>query len=290
MFSNNFAEKRFDMHVHTTASDGTAAPAGIVRQAAEIGLGGLAITDHDTYDGLWEASVAARQTGLTLIYGVELSCELACAAGEPVREVHMLGYFYDPLVKELGTMLRYLQQQRRVRAVSILRALADVGMPLDDAFLRNYADTGAPGRGLIARKLAEAGYVRDSSEAFAHWLGHGCPAYVPRRRLNAVEAVRLLHRAGGVAVMAHPVQAGDDRLVGLLAQAGLDGLECRHPDHDEALCRHYLALADEFGLAVSGGSDHHHSGLGEHTAGGAEVLELLRRRRRQRDARRLFAE
>lgn len=278
MDTDDFRLKRFDMHVHTTASDGVFTPAEIVRQAAEAGLGGLAITDHDTYDGLMAAAGAVRQTGLTLIFGVELSCELAPAPGEAVREVHMLGYFYDPAKRELGNMLRCLQQQRRLRAVRILQALADAGMPLDQAFLLDYADAGAPGRGLIARKLVEAGYVRDTEEAFTKWLGRGCPAYVPRWRLNAGEAVRLLHRSGGVAVMAHPIQAGDDRLVGLLAAAGLDGLECCHPDHDAALRQHYLGMAQDLGLAVTGGSDCHDGRLGSHTADGAEVLELLRRR------------
>lgn len=276
--ANAFAGKRFDMHVHTTASDGVSAPADVVRQAAALGLGGLAITDHDTCDGLAEAAAAARQTGITLIFGVELSCELAPARGEVVHEVHMLGYFYDPARRELGQMLRYLQQQRRLRAVRILQALADAGMPLDSTFLRDYAEAGAPGRGLIARKMVQAGYVQDSDEAFGKWLGHGRPAYVPRWRLDAAEAVRLLHRAGGVAVMAHPIQARDDRLIALLAAAGLDGLECRHPDHDAGQEQHYRAIAQRLGLATTGGSDHHESGLGGHTAAGAEIMELLRRR------------
>lgn len=280
---NDNLVKRFDMHVHTTASDGAYAPAEIVRQAAALGLSGLAITDHDTIDGLGEAAEQARRLRLRLIFGVELSCEQAVSEtdGEP-HEVHMLGYFLDPDEQNFARRLRALQAHRRVRAEKILARLAECGMPLDRDFLTAYADEGSAGRGLIGRKLVEAGYVRSVDEAFERWLGVGCPAYVPRMKLTAADAVRLVHENGGVAVMAHPVQSGDDRLIPLLAAIGLDGLECRHPDHDAELTKHYLAVADELGLAVTGGSDCHVGGLGGYTASGEEVAELMARRFRNK--------
>jgi predicted metal-dependent phosphoesterase TrpH len=273
------ADKRFDMHVHTTASDGAYTPAEIVRQAAALGLTGLAITDHDTLDGLGEAAEEAKRLGLRLIFGVELSCEQAVpdVNGEP-HEVHMLGYFLDPDKQAFSRRLRELQAHRRVRAEKILARLAECGMPLDGVFLAAYAEEGSAGRGLIGRKLVEAGYVRSVDEAFERWLGVGCPAYVPRMKLTAVEAVQLLHENGGVAVMAHPVQSGDDRLIPLLAAVGLDGLECCHPDHDEALTEHYRQLASELDLVMTGGSDCHVGGLGAYTANEAEIAALLERR------------
>ena len=257
--SSDFLQGRFDMHVHTTASDGIWSPTEIVRLAKERGLTGLAVTDHDTLDGLAEAAAAARELGVRLIFGVELSCEVAEPGHDEGYEVHMLGYFPGtelPEAPELLARLLELQKSRRKRCWKMIEKLEELSMPLDRAFLQKYAENGSIGRGLIARKMLEAGYAQSHDEVFDKWLGQA---------------------AGGVAVMAHPVQAGHDEIIPDLAAAGLSGLECRHPDQPAGeLQKHYLQLAADLGLAVSAGSDCHDGGLGDFTISGAELLKLLK--------------
>lgn len=262
---------RIDMHTHTTASDGVFAPAELVRRAYELDMAGVAITDHDTLDGLDEAGDAIALLNMRLIPGVELSCEAPGGA-----EVHILGYFIAKPGAELCARLAELQAHRLRRGKIILQKLAALGMPLDD-LAAEYAAGGSLGRGLIGRRLAEAGYVKDSGEAFAKWLSPGRPAYEPRMKLPAAEAVGLLHRNGAVAVLAHPIQIGDDRLIPVLAKMGLDGMEVSHPDQDAAAERHYRQLAAEYDLAPTGGSDCHTGGLGSHTASEAELDRLFAR-------------
>lgn len=255
----------YDLHNHTTASDGVYAPAELVRLAARLGMRGLAITDHDTTDGLAEATAEAKSQGIRLICGVELSSEQAADPDGPEQKVHMLGLFVDYNSPNFQDYLRESQQLRFRRGELMLAKLAELGMPLDKdgSLLAGFAKRGAVSRGMLGRKMVEAGYAADTDEAFERWLGVGRPAYVPRRKLAAVEAIRLIHEAGGLAVMAHPIQSGDDRLIGLLAAAGLDGLECCHPDQPGLLEQHYRELAAKYQLRISGGSDCHSKGLGE---------------------------
>lgn len=264
---------RYDLHTHTTASDGAFAPAELVRQAYALGLAGLAITDHDTLAGLDEAGDAIEPLNMRLIAGVELSCEMAMESEAP-REVHILGYFIAKPGAELQAKLAELQAHRLRRGKIMLQRLADLGMPLPD-LAAAYAAGGSLGRGLIGRKLVEAGYAADTDEAFARWLSPGRPAYEPRQKLGAAEAIGLLHRNGAVAVLAHPIQIGDDRFIPHLAAAGLDGLEVSHPDQDRAAELRYRGLARLLGLAATGGSDCHTGGLGGHTADGQELARLL---------------
>lgn len=275
-----FLAGRFDLHVHTTNSDGIWTPTEIVRLAKQCGLAGLAVTDHDTLDGWAEATAAAEAEGLFVLCGVEMSTEVDTPAAEFPYEVHMLGYFpagADGNISALAERLEELQKSRWTRALKMLDKLEELGMPLSTGFLADYQASGSLGRGVIARKLVEAGYVQDKEEVFQRWLDPGRPAYVPRQRITPQEAIGLIHAAGGVAVMAHPVQAGHDEIVPELAAAGLDGLECRHPDQPAgALQEHYLRLAAELRLPVSGGSDCHDGGLGDFTASGAELLRLLK--------------
>ena len=271
----NLRQMRFDMHVHTTASDGVFSPTEIVQQAQELGLTGLAITDHDTLDGLAEAQAAVKESSTSLVYGVELNCSLGPEEDAP--EVHVLGYFFDLENAALNTKLRQLQEHRRQRGQKMLAVLAELGLPLDAAILNDYAESGSVGRGMIARKLVEAGYVQDKKEAFAKWLYVGKPGYVPRLHLTVPEAVQLLHGAGGLAVLAHPAQYHNDALPAQLAPFGLDGLESRHPDQPAELQPRYLQMAAQLGLAVTGGSDCHTEGLGAYTMNGEEMQELVQR-------------
>ncbi len=189
----------------------------------------------------------------------------------------MLGYFIAKPGDELYAKLAELQAFRLRRGQKILDKLAALGMDIRGDWTAAYAESGSLGRGLIGRKLVEAGYAADTDEAFDRWLSPGKPAYVPRLKLDAAEAIGLLHRNGAVAVLAHPIQIGDDRLIAPLARAGLDGMECSHPDHDAAQERHYRAMARDLGLAVTGGSDCHTGGLGSRTATEPELDALLAR-------------
>lgn len=267
------------MHTHSTASDGALRPAELVARAYALGLGGLGITDHDTLDGLDEAGDAVELLNMQLLSGVELSCELARGDETPV-EVHILGYFVQKPGVELLARLRELQQHRLHRGQEILRRLAALGMPLD-GLAGDYRNGGSLGRGLIGRKMVEAGYAADIDEAFAKWLSPGRAAYVPRMKLDVAEGVRLLHQNGAVAVLAHPIQLGDDALIPEIVAAGIDGIEVSHTDQSPADELRYRELAGRCGLAVSGGSDYHSDiqdgVLGAHTASAAELAELLAR-------------
>lgn len=269
---------RYDMHTHTTASDGALKPAELVERAYALGLSGVAICDHDTLDGLDEAGDAVEMLNMRLIPGVELSCELARDGG--TVEVHILGYFIEKAGEELMARLHDLQQHRLQRGQKILAKLAELGMPLDD-LAAEYQNGGSLGRGLIGRKLVEAGYAADTDEAFDKWLSPGRAAYVPRYKLAVAEAVELLHHDGAVAVLAHPIQLGGDEVIPQIVAAGIDGIEVAHTDHSAEDEQRYRELAAKFGLAVSGGSDFHSDlqagELGGHTADEAELAALLAR-------------
>ncbi len=243
-----------DLHLHTTASDGSLTPSALVARAAAAGLTTLSITDHDTLDGLAEGSVAARAAGLRLITGVEIT---AIAGG---RDVHLLGYFVDPTDAALTALLERQRADRLRRLRAIADRLAALGASIDiDALVASAAD--APGRSVgrpkLADALVEAGHARDRTDAFDRLLGNGCPAYVPRIGPAPEQVIALVVAAGGVVSMAHPgVTARDESIPGLAA-AGLAALEARHSDHDAPTEARYRRLAARHGLVVSGGSDFH---------------------------------
>ncbi|MEO8519773.1 MAG: PHP domain-containing protein [Acidobacteriota bacterium] len=243
-----------DLHLHTTASDGSLTPSALVARAAAAGLTTLSITDHDTLDGLEEGSAAARAAGLRLITGVEIT---AIAEG---CDVHLLGYFVDPADAALTALLERQRADRLRRLRAIADRLAALGASIDiDALVASAAD--APGRSVgrpkLADALVEAGHARDRTDAFDRLLGNGCPAYVPRIGPAPAEVIALVAAAGGVVSMAHPgVTARDESIPGLAA-AGLAALEARHSDHDADTEARYRRLAARHGLAVSGGSDFH---------------------------------
>lgn len=193
---------RADLHTHTTASDGTLSPAELVREAAAVGLQILAVTDHDTTDGIQQAQEEARRCGLELVPGVELSTDTAGA------EVHILGYFVDWRDPEFTALLRRMREDRVERAREMVRRLNRLGLPLTFDDVARQAD-GAVGRPHVARALVAAGYVSSFEEAFTRYLARGRPAYVERRRFTPEEAVEVVLRAGGVPVLAHPLWGGD---------------------------------------------------------------------------------
>ena len=245
-----------DLHSHTTASDGALAPRELVRKAVEHGVRVLAITDHDSTDGLAEALEEARHhPGLTIVPGLEINCDVSGG------EVHVLGYCVD---YEAGWFQDFLREQRAERVARVHRIaarLAELGMPIDPEEVFAICQEGSPGRPHVAQVMIKRGYVKSVNEAFDRYLHTGGPASVSRRRLTPVEAVQIIRRARGVPVFAHPGLAKKDDMIQELVDAGLMGIETYYNEHSAAQVRAYLDLCDRYGLVATGGSDFH----GPHT-------------------------
>ncbi|MDZ4768564.1 MAG: PHP domain-containing protein [Chloroflexota bacterium] len=242
---------RADLHVHTNASDGQYSPSEVVVLARGFDL--IAITDHDTIDGIAPARAAARAQGSPLIVaGIELS------TAEDAGDIHMLGYFIDPDDLIFQATLREFQQARLDRGRLMVERLAASGVLIEWARVAAIAGDGAVGRPHIARALIEAGYVESVREAFERYIGNDAPAYVARKRLTPEGAIDLIHSAGGVAVLAHPglVERWRTILSGLIV-AGLDGVEVFHPSNDVPTRLDLRAWALRHDLIMTGGSDFH---------------------------------
>ncbi|HUF30474.1 MAG TPA: PHP domain-containing protein [Gemmatimonadaceae bacterium] len=253
-----------DLHAHSTASDGTLSPAEMVGAAHRAGLVALALTDHDSIDGIGEAERCGRALGVRIITGVELS------AYEGAREIHILGLHLTDLA-ELERHLTALRFSRRTRAERIVERLASLGAPINLDRVLEVAGPGAIGRPHIAQALVEGGYVKDRREAFDRFLGAGRPAFFAKHRLTISEAVRMIHQAGGLAILAHPGPQGTRDRVQQFILAGGDGLEVRHPGHSAEDTVRLKALVDHFRLVPSGGSDCHGAMEGPRALGGMHV-------------------
>lgn len=279
---------RVDLHTHSNASDGSLPPAALVAAAREAGLAAIALTDHDTVDGLEEAQEAGAADGVEVVAGVELSVGIRGA------DVHLLGYLFDPASPSLRRLLEEGRASRDERNPRILARLRAAGVPvtMDDVAAEAGRSTGL-GRPHIASALVRLGAVASVKEAFDRYLAEGRPAFVPRSRLDPRRAIRALHEAGGLAVLAHPVTIPApyrDAAVLDLADAGLDGVEVVHPKQDAAVRARLGDLAASRGLATTGGSDFHGAAkpdvaLGTGVAGNvhvdADVLARLRARLRR---------
>ena len=263
----------FDMHIHSTASDGVFTPTQLVDWAKEKGLSGIAITDHDSVDGLDEAIARGKERGIKVVPGIEISCKFA-GTEKNVMEVHVLGYFIDYKQPAFVEKLQELQAMRFSRAHRIVAELEKHGMTLDKEFLNQYSVCGSVGRAVIAREMVKAGYVETVGEAFEKWLGEGKEAFVPRVKITPVEAIELIHSIGGAAVLAHPVLNEDDSTIPPLAAAGLQGLEVYHPAQTEDQSVEYRRIAESLGLIVTGGSDCHDCRLGEYLTTDENVEKL----------------
>ena len=252
-----------DLHSHSTASDGSRAPADVVAAAKAAGLVAFALTDHDTLAGLREARQAGDSLGVRDVAGVELS------AVEGELETHILGlHLSEP--EELEQRLVALRAMRVSRAERMVSRLNELGVPLTfDAVLRQAAG-GAVGRPHIARALIAAGHVGDFREAFDRYLGNGRAAFIQKERLPLADAIGLIQRAGGLAILAHPGSLGTRERIAALVAVGLDGLEILHPSHGWDDSQRLDALATEFDLVRSGGSDWHGG------ADGARALGMMR--------------
>ncbi|MCH1882623.1 PHP domain-containing protein [Agrococcus sp. ARC_14] len=268
-----------DLHLHSRESDGTDAPGDVVRAAAAAGLGVVALTDHDTVAGWGEASEVAREVGIGLLPGVEFSSQLGPAS------VHVLGYLLDPASEAFTGERERIRHDRIDRAERMVHAIGR-DYPLTWQHIEQHSAPGATiGRPHIADALVALGIVPDRSAAFEgilHWQGG---YYQPHMAPAPEEAIRIIHDAGGVSVLAHPGSRGRPVMrmgvLGDLVAAGLGGVEVWHRDNDAPSRRQLLADAERFGLLVTGSSDYHGSGkpnrLGEHTTEPAVVAEIVRR-------------
>lgn len=277
-----------DLHTHSTASDGTDSPAALVARARGLGLAAIALTDHDTLAGLAHAEQAAREQGIEVIRGCEISTR--SEAGEH----HILGLWIPARAEALDSWLDAVRRRRNERNAEMVARLRALGFDITLEEVRARA-SGSVGRPHMAAVLAAKGYARDVASAFRNYLGSDGKAYVPKRVPPPEEAVRLLAGMGATPVLAHPflnaaAAAAVEALTRRLAACGLAAIEAWHSGHSEADTRRCVELAERFDLGLSGGSDYHGAnkpgirlGTGH---GGLRVpvsaLEALRQRRRAR--------
>lgn len=264
-----------DLHVHSNASDGSFTPAELVAAGHAAGLSAMSLTDHDTISGWPEFSAAAHEVGMRVLSGVEISCAFAD------RAVHLLGYGFDAKDEGLCAMLGRLREGRTVRNRQILERLDELGCPLSAARLAEIAGGESVGRPHVAQALIEAGCVETFREAFDRFLAKGSPAYVERWRPDMAEAVAVLHHAGGCAVLAHPYAITDDAngemrpIVQELVALGLDGLEALYTRYGETRQQTLRALARDFGLLITGGSDFHGACTPDIHLGAREIPDAI---------------
>ncbi|MGZ4103849.1 MAG: PHP domain-containing protein [Actinomycetota bacterium] len=271
---------RFDLHTHSDVSDGAFDPATVIRLAAEAGLDGIALTDHDSMGGVPVARAEGERIGLEVITG----CEISARWGEV--SVHMLAYNVDPEHPRLAEELRWIREDRVVRAEKMVQLLQGLGVPITFEQVRAIAKGESIGRPHVAQALVDLGVIATTPDAFTtEWIGEGGRANVHKKALTPQDTVRLAAEAGGVSGIAHPIWIERDHdgdantLIEELTDLGLGVLEVNHPDHDEPTRARFAAIADRLGLVKTSSSDYHgnqHGGrLGENAAS-EEVVQALR--------------
>ncbi len=273
---------RIDLHTHTTASDGLLSPEQLVALARTAGVEILAVADHDSTEGVDRAMAAGAAASIEVLPAIELNTDV------PGTEVHVLGYLLDHHVSWFQDLLRRLRDGRVHRAERMVEKLQALGAPIAMERVLAFADGGAVGRPHVARALVEAGWVRETAEAFTRFIGRNGPAYVERLKVAPGEAVQIIRGAGGVAVLAHPGWLGDDAVVESLLGDGLEGIEAYHPDHSPEMVERYLGVARRHGLLVTGGTDFHGADLATRVPLGSQYVPPdapARLRERVRDRR-----
>lgn len=240
-----------DLHAHSTASDGVLSPQELVRLAKDSGISVLAVTDHDTLEGLPMAMAEAARVGLQVVAGVEITAHVGDL------EVHILGHFIDPDDNRLAEFLASSRTDRIERARRMVEKLWALGLPLDMNEVLSRASGPSVGRPHVAQAMIRRGYVTSLKEAFDRYLTPGKPGYVERSRIPASEVIHAIKEADGVPSLAHPRQYGRDEIIPSLVQQGLMGLEVYHPEHDTESLFRYERVCLEYGLLAVGGSDYH---------------------------------
>ncbi len=267
-----------DLHVHSSASDGLYPPAELVRRAHQAGLSRLGLVDHDTTDGIEEAEEAGEALGVTIIPGIEVNTDLPQGRGD----AHVLGYFIEYARPDFQRSLHALRDARERRGQRMVERLRALGLDISWERVRELA-VGAVGRPHVARALIEAGYATSVNEAFDLYLSPGRPGYIPRYKLSAEDAVRLIKSARGVPALAHPAQIPDleESVLAPLVIAGLQGLECYYGQYEPEEVERLLRLADAYGLLPTGGSDYHGPNMHPTPLGGRYVPEAAYERLRR---------
>jgi 3',5'-nucleoside bisphosphate phosphatase len=240
-----------DLHLHTHFSDGTHTPEDLAAHGKRFGFAALALCDHDTVEGCVRMAQACAREGIEFITGSELTAEMHG------HELHVLAYGMDISNPRLLVELARFQEVRQNRIREMVACLNRLGIPLPSETVFKLANCRAPGRPHVARALVLGGYCHNLDEAFERFLKRGRPAWVPKFKMSAVEAIGLIHDSGGLAVMAHPGLNRTDEFIPELVEAGLDGIECFHTKHSTSLSEHYLMITDQYHLLVTGGSDCH---------------------------------
>jgi 3',5'-nucleoside bisphosphate phosphatase len=274
---------RIDLHTHSSVSDGTDPPADLVGKAHALGLDVVALTDHDTFDGLDEAVAEGDRLGIVVVRGMELSCSRNGSS------VHLLAYGADSASPGLAAEMMRVRDGRLGRLAGVLAKLAALGVPVSEADVMAQVGTSpSVGRPHIADALIKAGHVRDRQEAFDRFLADGGPAHVTRYTIEVARGIDLIHEAGGLAVIAHPWGRGREHLLppsvleALVHGHGLDGIEVDHQDHDVDIRHRLRTLADRLGVLATGSSDYHGTGKLDHDLGcnttDPEVFHEIQRR------------
>ena len=240
-----------DLHLHSYFSDGTFSPEELVGHGARFGFAALALTDHDSVEGCARMAELCKAAGITFISGTELTAE------HNDTELHILGYLVDIQNRKLLTEIAKFQVVRQNRIHEMVAKLNKLNMPIKAEDVFALANCKSPGRPHVARALVKAGLVASPDEAFGRFLKKNRPAWVPKAKISALEAIELVHQAGGLAIMAHPGLNRTDAVIPAMVDAGLDGIECFHTKHSTAMSERYLEIADKYHLLVTGGSDCH---------------------------------
>lgn len=243
----------YDLHTHTTASDGILTPLEIVDHALKAGLNGLAITDHDTINGLDKALKYKEQNNIPVdvIPGIEMNTDY------DNEEIHILGYFVDYYNKRLVERLDEIKEARYERASKMIIKLKKLGFSLEFEEVKRIAHDDLIGRPHIAQALIQKGYVFSIKEAFTKYIGKGKPAYIPRYKFLPEEAINLIKTSGGISILAHPGLINDQKLIDNVIKMGIEGIEVFYPEHSNEQINKYLMLTTKNHLLVTGGSDFH---------------------------------
>lgn len=254
-----------DLHLHTAFSDGTYSPEELTGHGARHGFSCLALTDHDTVEGCARMAAACQTAGIEFIPATELTAEFKGT------ELHIIGYAIDIEHARLLSEMKHFQDVRQNRIKEMVERLNRLNIPLREETVNAIANCNSPGRPHIARALIQINVCKTLDEAFERFLKKGRPAWVPKFKISANDAIALIHEAGGLAVLAHPGLVHHDSLIPDLVAAELDGIECYHTKHPTTTVEHYLEIAEEHGLLVTGGSDCHGMNKGQPLIGSIKL-------------------
>lgn len=241
---------KIDLHTHTAYSDGALSPVALVQKAYDRGLDIISITDHDSVNGIKEAITFGKDLGIEIVTGLEISTDI------DDKEIHLLAYFIDIENEELLKYLSFFRDERMHRAKRIVQKLRNLGLPITMDDVLNHAENSAIGRPHIAYAMVDRGIVKSYQEAFEKYIGDYGPAFERKIHISLQSALKLIGDAGGLSFIAHPGYMKEHLLISLI-KAGVDGIECVHPSHNENQVKFYRGIVSEYCLLESGGSDFH---------------------------------